>query len=150
MPAQLPTEGLTLLFQRLVTVRTTPELEAPECPRQPVLGGFALEDPPAPARLVPVMGKPQQVKARLFSRLSRPGWIAAHQARLARVQPQSEPAEALGQDFQYPPGVRFIGEDQCGIIRIADELRPSAQAWLDLLFEPLVEYIVQVDIRQQR
>ena len=61
---------------------------------------------------------------------------------------QSEARQALGQHLKHPPCVLFLLKGQQRIIGETDREGPSVQTRFDLLLEPAVEHLVQVDVRR--
>ncbi len=72
-----------------------------------------------------------------------------HQAGLGRVQGEAEAREALGQHFQHLAGVSFTAECEHGIVGETYLKCASSQAWLNVFLKPLVQYIVEIEVRQQ-
>src|SRR5690554_7109908 len=76
-------------------------------------------------------------------------WPKPYQPSLGRVQGKAEARKALGQYLQHLAGISFVAEGEHGIIGEAHRECSSAQAWFDVLLKPLIQHVVEVDIRQQ-
>src|SRR5271163_3574419 len=61
---------------------------------------------------------------------------------------QSVLTESLWQYGHHPPGVFLLAEPNDEVVRIANEVRLATQAWLDLPVEPVVQHVMQEDVRK--
>jgi len=99
------------------------------------------------------MCKSQEVEA-LFTRAPRLIILRqrrrpeVEQAGLGWVKGQSVLAEAFRQHVHHPASVLFLREDHDRIVRKADHERPALKPWLHVLFEPHVQGIMQIDVRE--
>jgi hypothetical protein len=69
---------------------------------------------------------------------------------LSRVEGETELAESLRQHFEHPPSVVLPREADDEVIGVPDEKRVALQARLDVALEPLVQHLVEVDVRKER
>ena len=105
------------------------------------------------------MGEPQQVEGAgpglsipVFGRCQRSPVRAPkiNQPGLLRVKRQAIFRHSLRQHLYDSPRVLLALEDDDYIIRVADQNRTADKSRSDLSREPLIERLVQVDVRQQR
>src|SRR5436305_11253901 len=103
------------------------------------------------------MGETEEVETpRLFKPLRSPrlhlpvGPFETHQPGLVRVEAKAISVESLRQYLQHPPSIALQLEDQDEVVCEADQTRRPVQPRLDLGLKPLVQYLVEVDVRQQR
>ena len=101
------------------------------------------------------MGKPKEVKR------SRTivGWLApilppgrreeAHKLRLGGMDGQTVLTKALRNDFHDTAGVALVAKPYHKVIRIADEESWPTHPRPHVLFEPLIQHIVQKHIGNQ-
>ncbi len=101
------------------------------------------------------MGEAQEVKrARTIAwwfipTLPRGRRKEAHELRLGGVDGQTILAKSLWDDFHNALGIALVAEPYHEVIRIADEEGRLTHPRLHVLFEPLVQHIVQEHIRNQ-
>src|SRR5215218_11049386 len=117
MPAQLALKLCVLPGNRGVPVASTPQVEPLQGSGEPVRSRLALHHPVAPARLLPVVSKAEEVETPRFLVLLpwlrfAAGRVEAHQASLVRVEAKAVPAESFRQDLQHPPGIALQLEHQ--------------------------------------
>src|SRR5262249_60078310 len=101
----------------------------------------------------PVQREPQKVEGGrtfppglpLLLRLEK-----GQQAGLVRVEGQPIALQPLTQHFPNPLRVLAPFEADDKVIRIADQTSTPTQARLDLPLEPAVEYVMQVEVAQER
>lgn len=142
------TTQLPVLFpNRQMAVPTTPLRDTLEPAPKPVLRRLALDDPAPTARFTPEVGESQEVEGLGALLAVRP---EPHQPGLGRVQGEAEPREALGQHLQHLAGIGFVAEGQYGIIGKPHRECPSSQPRFDVFLKPLVQHVVEIDVRQQR
>ena len=65
------------------------------------------------------------------------------------MQRQAVPLESLRQHVHHTARVFLVLEEHHGVVGVARQVRPTAQARTDLLFKPHVQHRVQVDVREQ-
>src|SRR3954452_10081271 len=157
VPAQFA-EKLCLLprYGRMPVV-LTPLAELPQEPGYPVRRRLALYHPSAPPRPLPEVGEAKKVETPRFLvwlrslrlRLTA-GLVETHQTGLVGVEAQPILAESLRQDFQHPPRIALQLEDQNEVIGKADQKRCPLQPGLHHRLKPCVQYLVKVDVRQER
>jgi hypothetical protein len=73
-----------------------------------------------------------------------------NQSRLFRVKRETVPTESLREYFHHAMGVALQRECDDEIVRVADQEGPACQPGFHFLFEPHVEHVVEIDIRQER
>ena len=142
-----------LLAERLMPVEPTPLSDAPQRPAQATRSRLALHHPVPLPGTPPVVGEPQEGErprsgTRAVSSPGRPRRRLREGNELGFVwmDCQSVLAESLRQNLPHPPGIPRIGEADDEVVRVANEIGPSTQAWLDHLLEPLVQHVVQEDV----
>src|SRR4029453_10392927 len=70
--------------------------------------------------------------------------------RLLRHDPQPESCQPLVQLLSEPFGFTLLLEHRYHVVGVADQARIAATAPLEPSFEPQVQHVVQIDVRQQR
>ena len=148
--SQLAAQRRVLLAQSPVPMRPAPLPHRSHRPAEPVLRRLALDHPASLPGTPPIVREPQHREAVLAlrtapRRLRRPAKL--HHPRLLRVQPQPVLPKPLRQHPKHPPRIVFPLEDQHGIVSISDLKGPPPKPRLDLVLEPLIQYLVQVDVR---
>src|SRR5215203_5242321 len=99
-------------------VASTPQVDLPQEPGNPVRSRLALDRPSAPPRPFPEVGEAEEVEApRLFGlHSSRPrrrtGPFETHQTGLVGVEAPAVLAESIRQHLQHPPSLAFQLKDQ--------------------------------------
>ena len=73
-----------------------------------------------------------------------------HEARLVRVQREAEPAKALAQHLQNTLTTLPIREGDDKVIGESNQLAGALHSVLDRALEPIVQHMVQIEIREQR
>src|SRR4051812_29847773 len=138
-------------------IASTPLVDSPQEPGNPVRSRLALDRPSAPPRPLPEVGEAEKVEApRLLVRLrssgprSRTGPFETHQTGLVGVEAQAVLAESLRQHLQYPPSIALQLEGQHEVIGKADQKRCPLQPGLHHRLKPRVQHLVKVDVRQER
>ena len=58
--------------------------------------------------------------------------------------------ESLREYRQHSARIRLAREDDHEVVGVPDQEGPAFQAWLDLMLKPLVQHLVQIDVRKQR
>src|SRR5258705_4133850 len=98
---------------------STPHVDLPQEPGNPVRSRLALDRPIAALRPFPEVGEAEKVEApRLLMRARFPrlrlaaGPFEAHQTGLVGMEAQAVLAESLRQYLQYPPSITLQLEDQ--------------------------------------
>ena len=77
------------------------------------------------------------------------GPMKRHESRLLQVQRQAVLAESLRQDLQESLGIMLVVEQHDEVIRIPEQLSTTRESRLNVSDEPLVEHVVQVDVRKE-
>ncbi len=79
------------------------------------------------------MGEPQQVEGFRAAGIPVPvvGFAKPHQSCLFRVNLKAVPCESLRQHVLHTQCILLIGEADDKIIGIPDQIRPTAQTWLN-------------------
>jgi len=136
-----------------VSVLSAPAVDATQAPTQVVLGRLGLDDPVASPGPPPVEGEPEQVEGLRLG----PGALDVprralepDQPGLFRMQFQSIPLETLGKHLKDPLSVFPVLEEQHSIVSVPDQLSRTAQPWLGLRLKPLIQYLMEEDIGEQR
>ena len=78
------------------------------------------------------------------------GPLERHQSCLVRMDRQIILGKALGEDRQDPAGIFFVGESHDEVVRVADQERSSFQPSLNIPLEPIVQHVVQENVREHR
>jgi hypothetical protein len=73
-----------------------------------------------------------------------------YESGLLRVEIEPVPRKPFREHLRYPTRVVLPGEDEYGIVRKADEGRRAPQPRLHDVLEPLVQHLMEVDVREQR
>ena len=73
--------------------------------------------------------------------------MKGNEPSLLGMKRQTVSAKAFRQYGHYPPGVLLLDTSQDKVVAIADQVGGSFQARLDLLLEPLIQHIVQINVR---
>ena len=66
------------------------------------------------------------------------------------MQAQAVLLQPLRQHLKHPPRVVLVLEHQHRVIGVTDLKRPSTQPRFDLVLEPLVQHLMQIDVAQRR
>src|SRR5690349_17336253 len=137
-----------LLGQWLMPMLFTPVADTAQEAAQPFALGLTLDCPPATACLGPVVGEAQECKAsRSFPPFPiRPAEL--HHPAFLRVDAQPIPLEPLGQDSKHALRVLLHAEPHHKIICVSRQETVPAHPGSDLRREPLVQYDMQKDVRQ--
>ena len=72
------------------------------------------------------------------------------EARLVGMQREPMPSKPFSQSFQHPFGVVVVLEGHDEVVGKANQGTLSLQAGLHLAFEPLIQHMVQEDVRKYR
>src|SRR5690625_4738898 len=93
------------------------------------------------------MGKSQKVKCPVSSVILP---VKLYYPGLFRMQRQSIFTQAFLKYFQHPICICFICKTHYKIIRISDHTALTLQQWPDLVCKPIVQYVMQINVAQQR
>jgi hypothetical protein len=154
MSAQLLVELLVLFTDRQVPIVSAPVVDAANRSSKAILGGLESDNPVPIFGACPIMGEAQEVKRTRtivwwFIPIPPRRRKEAHKLRLGGVDGQTILAKSLWDDFHDTLSIALVAKPNHEVIRIADkECRPTHPR-LHLLFEPLVQHIVQEYIRNQ-
>ena len=85
----------------------------------------------------------------LFYALAEPGTLEWHCPALLRMYLQTESLESLRQNCHHPQSISLLLEYDHKIIRPPEKPGFPFQPMFDLVFEPLVEYFVEIEIANQ-
>jgi hypothetical protein len=66
------------------------------------------------------------------------------------MQAQTILGESLRQYRHYPPRILFVLKDQCRVIGKTNLKGPSPKLRPDLVLEPQIEHLVQIEVAEQR
>jgi hypothetical protein len=156
VPSQFAADLCVLLGQGGVPVPPAPLVELPQEPGDPVGRRPALHRPLSPTGLLPEVSEAQEVEAPrdfvlllpIRLRTARP--VESHQTSLVRVEAKAVFGESLRQYLQNPTGILLQLEHHDEVIGKTDQMRRPMQPGLDLCLKPFVQYLVEVDVRQDR
>jgi hypothetical protein len=73
-----------------------------------------------------------------------------YESGLLRVEFQPVLRKPLREHLRDPTRVVLPGEDEHGIVRKADKSRRAPQSRLHDVLEPLVQHLMEIDVREQR
>ena len=96
------------------------------------------------------MGEAEKVERAIAVFPRRRGLAERHQHRLFRMDGQTVARKPLRQHRHKLPGVTLQLTADHKVVGKADQERLSLQARLDLMLEPLIQYLVEVNVRQKR
>src|SRR3989339_22393 len=138
------------LLNRFMPIPPAPLGDLPQRPAYPFPRCFPLNHPVSLSGFPPVMGEPEKIKGvgPFTGILSWTG--KGHQSGLLRVQRKSESRKPLWEHFQHLFSILSALKSQYHIISEANHENRCPHPWLHLLFEPLVQNIVKVNIAEQR
>src|SRR5262249_58745056 len=121
-------------------------------PPQPRTPGLACQPPPTVPGLAPVQRKPQKVVGRRTpaSLLPFSRSVERQQSSLVRMKVQPAALHPLAQHSHHALRILPMFKADDKVIGVADQARPPFQAGTNLSLEPPVEYVVQIDVAQQR
>src|SRR6266850_560445 len=145
-----------LLRKRLMTVEPAPLGDRRERPPETTGSRALLHHPDTLPRPAPVVGEAQEVETPRLGTIAGVRtvgpvwWLECQQPGLVGMDRQPVPAKTLWQHLQHPPSVFFTGKAYDEVVRITDEESTSLQPRLDLLLEPHVQHVVQIDVGQKR
>src|SRR5215203_6633444 len=138
-------------------VASTPLVDSPQEPGNPVRSRLALDHPAAPPRPFPEMGEAKKVEAprllvglRSARPVCRTGPFETHQTSLVGMEAQAVLAESLRQHLQHPPSIALQLKDQHEVIGKADQKCCPLQPGLHHRLKPRVQHLMKIDVRQQR
>src|SRR3954452_20696381 len=80
----------------------------------------------------------------------RPLEAEVDEARLVGMEREPIPGKTLAQNSQDPRGIGKGLESHHEIVGVPDKAGSSLQAWSDRVFEPHIQHMVQVDVRNTR
>src|SRR2546422_11694941 len=122
-----------------------PPAEAASC-------GGSPESPPPPPRDRPVVGEAEEVEGRWPGRAPgrAPRRRKLQQPRLCRMHRETVLSQSLRKYGRHATRIRLHGEDEDEIICVPDEERPTPEPGLHHRLPPVVEHLVEVDVRQER
>src|SRR4051812_44350616 len=100
------------------------------------------------------MGEAEEVergamRSRVLGAL-RPLEAEVDEARLVGMEREPIPGKTLAQYSQDPRGIGKGLESHHEIVGVPDKAGSPLQAWSDRAFEPLIQHLVQVDVRNTR
>ena len=102
-------------------------------------------------RLSPRVGEAEEVERLCLAVWGRPAMTLraeVDEARLVRMQLEAEPTKSFPQHFHDPLGVVVGLEGHHEVISEPYQGRPPPQAWSHLVLEPLVQHMVQENVRE--
>src|SRR4051812_49345509 len=106
------------------------------------------------ARLAPDMGEAEEVeRGAPRSRVVGALWpleAEVDEARLVGMEREPIPGKTLAQNSQNPRGIGESLESHHEIVGVPDKAGSSLQTGSDHVFEPLIQHMVQVDVRKTR
>ena len=82
--------------------------------------------------------------------MSCPNWsfeAEVDEARLVGMERKLVPSETLAQNAENPLGVEEVLKRHHGIVGVPDKGTSPLKAWLHLVLEPLIQHVVQENIR---
>ena len=129
---------------------STPLANRPQRLAESVLGRLALDHPSPLPGASPVVSEPQHREAALALR------AAPHRLRRSAVRVLSgcsrRPnfSSRFASTPKHPPRIVFSLEDQHRVVGISDLKGPPPKPWLDLVLEPQVQHLVQIDVGKRR
>ena len=106
----------------------------------------------APQRLAPHVGKAKEVEGRPRCRGVKPLRAfepEVHEARLGRMEREPEPSKALAEHGEQALAGRSVLAGHHRVISIANQLASAFQPRARHRLEPVIQHVVQVDIREQ-
>ena len=150
MTYKLRRQSSMLPAQQVMAVGPTPLIDCDQCAGKPALGRCLPHHILALARLPPGMGEAEKVEWwRLASWLHlAASWAEVDEARLIRMKHKPIPSKPLAQDFQSPLGIAVLLEGHHKVISIAHERTASRKPGLHFVLEPLVQHMMQEDVRE--
>ena len=148
MPPQLQIDRIDQFTGRAVPVIFEPLVQTfQRCGELPA-AGLALKHQFAFPAFTHIVSEAEKVKVTFpFSFLRR---FQGYQSCLFGIQVKVVFAQAHGQYFHHSPGVFFMGEPHKKIIGKANQGTVTFQQGLDLLDKPLIQYVMQIDVAEQR
>jgi hypothetical protein len=151
MARQLAPERAVLLRDREVPVRPAPAPDGPKRPSDPVLGRLALDDWIPSTRLAPIVSEAKEVESlrSAFMATMRPRPPERYETSFLRVEFEPVLRKPFRKHLRYSTRVVLSGKDEDGIVRKADEGRRTPQSRLHDVLEPLVQHLMEVDVREQ-
>ena len=97
------------------------------------------------------MGEPEEVErsGSIVVVVDAIGSPKRNHSGLVGMQRQAVLAESLRQDLQESLGIMLVVEQHDEVIRIPEQLSTTRESRLNVSDEPLVEHVVQVDVRKE-
>ena len=146
---------VSVLFgERPVPVRPAPCLHGEQRSRIALLVRHLPHDVLASPGSAPDMGEPEKAERRASRgrmRLTvRPFEPEVDHPRLLGMEGESKPSQPLPQHTVDPLAVEEVLESQNSVVRVPDQRRGPLHAGANLAFEPIVQHIVQEQIRKRR
>ena len=154
MAKQFAPQRAMLFRNWVVAVHTTPLPDGRQGPGHPILGRLAPDNGIPPTRLAPIMREakkvegPRSTTTAATTRRSRAP--ERDESGLLRVEIEPVLRESLREHLRYPTRVVLPSKDEDGIVRKADEGSRAPHMRLHDILEPLVQNLVEVDVREQR
>jgi hypothetical protein len=142
-----------LFPERVVQVSPTPLRHGSQRACVPVFCRYLPNDVLAIPGLAPHVGEAKKVERRSHRRRVMPTWASepeVYEAGLGRMEQKPIPAKALAQHVQHSLAGQVVLKGHHSVISIADQLAPPSESRSRHPLEPLVQHVVQVNVREQR
>jgi len=137
--------------QRLMSVSPTPLRHGDQRAGKPALGRRLPHHVLAPLRFHPGVGEAEKVERgflAVWMRATASLRAEVDEARLVGMQREPMPFKPFPQHFQHPLSVAVVLEGHHEVIGKSHQGTASRQARPHLVLEPLVQHMVQVDVRE--
>src|SRR5262249_36140778 len=149
---QLQRERSPLLGDLVMQVAPAPFAYRTQCPTKAAAHGPTLHDRLTPARSAPMMREAEHVECpRPCPAIRRRAWLLErYEPGLARVERESIFRKPLADPLIHPARRAARREYDDRAVRIADQKRLARKPGLHVRFEPHVEHLVEIYVRQER